>query len=93
MRLDVRAVKVLMAQNGIDTQKELARLIGLSANAVSELLQEKRVPSLDTIGALCRALRCTPNDILLVEASAIPQTATGKSNERKICDVHRQRWL
>lgn len=78
MKLDVRAVKVLMAQNGIDTQRELAGLIGLSANAVSELLQEKRVPSLDTIGALCRTLHCTPNDILLVAASATPQPATAR---------------
>jgi DNA-binding Xre family transcriptional regulator len=64
MKLDIRAVKVLMAQQGIDTQTELAEIIGLSNNAVSELLLGKRVPSLDTIGALCKALNCTPNDIL-----------------------------
>jgi DNA-binding Xre family transcriptional regulator len=68
MKLDVRAVKVLMAKNGIDTQRELAELIGLSANAVSEMLQGKRVPSLETVGALCEALHCTPNDILLADA-------------------------
>jgi DNA-binding Xre family transcriptional regulator len=71
MKLNIRAVKVLMAQNGVDTQKELAEMIGLSTNAVSELLQGKRVPSLETIGALCEALGCTPNDILLVDAPKV----------------------
>lgn len=66
MQLDVRAVRVLMAKRGIDTQKELAALIGMSENAVSEMLKGKRMPSLETVGALCQALGCTPNDILLI---------------------------
>jgi len=61
-----------MASNGIDTQKELAELIGLSANAVSEMLQGKSVPSLETVGALCEALHCTPNDILLADGPKEP---------------------
>jgi DNA-binding Xre family transcriptional regulator len=47
--------------------RELAEMIGLSANAVSELLQEKWVPRLEIIGALCKALHCTPDDILVAE--------------------------
>lgn len=71
MRLNVRAVKVLMAKQGIDTQTELAEKIGLSKNAVSEMLAGKRVPSLATVGALCEVLGCTPNDILEMDAPKV----------------------
>lgn len=70
MRLNTRAVKVLMAQQGIDTQRELAERLGMSNNAVSEMLSGKRFPTLETIGALCRELSCTPNDILVMEPAA-----------------------
>ena len=72
MKLNVREVKVRMAEQGIDTQTELAEKIGLSKNAVSEMLAGKRVPSLATIGALCAVLDCTPNDILEYDAPKMP---------------------
>ena len=69
MQLNTKAVRILMVEHGIFTQAELAGKIGLSANAVSELLRGERKPQLDTISALCRVLGCTPNDILTVEVT------------------------
>lgn len=86
MELDIRAIKVLMAQRGIETQRELAAMVGLSDNAISELFLGKRIPSLETVGALCRVLACTPNDILIVsapkaQAPADQPTAQARVNE------------
>ncbi len=67
MKLDTKAVRVLMAQREINTQKELGAAIGISANAVSELFKGHTTPSLNTVGELCRVLGCTPNDILTTE--------------------------
>jgi DNA-binding Xre family transcriptional regulator len=69
MKLAVRAIKILMAQQGIDTQRELAAAVGISENALSDLLKGKRTPGMDTVGALCKALKCTPNDILVLDDS------------------------
>jgi DNA-binding Xre family transcriptional regulator len=68
VKLDVRAVRVRMAEQGIDTLSELAARLDLSKNATSALLSGKSAPSLDTIGRLCEVLDCTPNDILRLAA-------------------------
>lgn len=67
MKLDVKAVKILMIEREIETQAELAKRLDMSVNTVSEMFLGKRKPSLDTIGALCRVLECRPNDILKSE--------------------------
>lgn len=75
MNLDVRAIKILMAQRGIDTQRELAAAVGISENALSDLFKGKRTPNLDTVGAICTALGCTPNDILAISPNAVAPVA------------------
>lgn len=71
MELDVTAIRVFMALRGIKTQRELSTRLGLSDNATSELLLGKRQPTLDTVGALCRVLDCTPNDVLVYDPKAV----------------------
>lgn len=66
MRLDVKVIRVLMSQHGL-TSTGLARTAGLHRNAMDRLLSGQNDPTLATLGALCRALRCTPNDILILE--------------------------
>jgi DNA-binding Xre family transcriptional regulator len=67
MRLDFKVLKVLMAQHGIDSIAGLARATGLHRNAIDRLWTGENDPSLATLGAICKVLRCTPNDILILD--------------------------
>jgi DNA-binding Xre family transcriptional regulator len=67
MKLDYKVIRVLMAQHGLDGVAALARATGLHRNALDRLFAGENDPSLATLGALCRALHCTPNDILILE--------------------------
>jgi DNA-binding Xre family transcriptional regulator len=70
MRLDFKVLKVLMAQHGIDSIAGLARATGLHRNAIDRLWTGENDPSLATLGAICKVLRCTPNDILILDDEA-----------------------
>jgi transcriptional regulator with XRE-family HTH domain len=72
-QLDVKAVRILMIQRDIENQKELAKLIGYSQNTVVDLLSGKRQPTLETLGALCRVLGCSADQIL-TESKDEPNT-------------------
>lgn len=57
-------IRELRAQFGGMSQRDLARLSGLSTVAISNLESESvRRIELDTIGKLCAALHCTPNEL------------------------------
>lgn len=53
----------LRDENGLD-QKSLARRLKMSHATVHRLLRGDRGTTLRTIQDLCRALRCTPNDLI-----------------------------
>lgn len=63
MRLDRYKVKLRMAMAGIENQRELADKVGVTPQTISNWLNGE-MPTLDNVGALCRVLNCTPNDIL-----------------------------
>jgi transcriptional regulator with XRE-family HTH domain len=51
------------------TQRDLAEAARLSPEFVSRIERGVTSPSLDTFLRLCRALECTPNDLLMAEPS------------------------
>lgn len=67
MRINARAVRILMASREIRTQAELCEMTGLTDNGISYILTELRTPSLVSIHLFCVALQCTPNDILMLD--------------------------
>lgn len=75
-------LRMAAAQREVWTGAELRRLLAeragvqLSAASVSALLTKS--PSqlkLSTLGALCTALQCTPNDLLEVDTTPVEATA------------------
>lgn len=46
------------------TQSELGKLSGLQASAISHFELGTRSPSLKNIVKLCKALNCSPNDLI-----------------------------
>ena len=61
--LNVRAIAI---KRGIKTPYQLTKATGLSPSNASKLFNGSSLMiSLDTLGKLCEALNCTPNDILL----------------------------
>jgi transcriptional regulator with XRE-family HTH domain len=50
------------------TQRDLAEKARLSPEFISRIERGVTSPSLDTLVRLCRALECTPNDLLLPKA-------------------------
>jgi DNA-binding Xre family transcriptional regulator len=63
MRLNRFRVREYMAKRRIARQKDLAASIGVTAQALSGWMNGEPF-TLDNLGALCRELGCTPNDIL-----------------------------
>lgn len=58
---------VIMAKNRIRIS-ELSRMTGISANAISNLYNEKTTMiSFDTIEKICKALDCTVGELFEVE--------------------------
>ncbi len=67
MKLNLRQVRILMAQKGIDTGRDFAALLGITEASMYAILSGRFNPRLDNVGKLCSVLGCTPNDILVVE--------------------------
>lgn len=63
-RIDKRKVKKQMRKVGIRRIGELAGRIGVSPQAVSRWFAGEPFAS-GSLGALCAALECTPNDVLV----------------------------
>lgn len=49
------------------TQKELSIMSGLSKSYISEIERDKYSPTIKVICKLCKALECTPNDLVKCE--------------------------
>ena len=63
MKLNRFKVLEYMARSGIARQKVLAERVGVTPQALSGWMKGDAF-TLESLGALCRALNCTPNDIL-----------------------------
>lgn len=68
------SLRMVAAEHGVWTGSQLQRLLAtraglrLSSPSISTLLtKEPREFKLSTLAALCAALECTPNDLLVVE--------------------------
>jgi len=80
-------LRMAAAQREVWTGAELRRLLAeragmqISAASVSALLtKEPAQLKLSTLGALCTALQCTPNDLLEVDTTAVePKSKPAKA--------------
>ncbi len=64
--LKIRSVKALMAERGIQTQKDLAERMAVPPPQVSRLLSTNTPQGMTirTLDKLCSALHCGPGDVL-----------------------------
>jgi len=67
-------VKELMAQKKINSQTELAEMLGISKNQVSNILSEKFNPIKSNVLALAEFLEVSPLEII--------ENKKGKENDR-----------
>ncbi len=65
MHLDKLKVKELMAQKGINTQSELAQMLGISKNQLSNILSERFNPIKSNVVELAEFLKVNP--LVLIE--------------------------
>lgn len=65
MQINTKFIKIRMVEKDIASGSDLAKLLGLSRSAVSEMLRGVRQPTLETLSKLCDVLECTPNDLLM----------------------------
>lgn len=65
IQLRRRIAQLEMEHNRQITLAEVAELVGISRQAMSEIANNKikQIP-LETLNALCNTLACTPNDLL-----------------------------
>lgn len=69
MALDIKRLKQLMKQNKI-TQRDLAKLSGVTEAAISRYLAGERQPKSETLANIATALHTTSNDLLGIEPPA-----------------------
>ena len=68
MRIDREQVRQRMLRQGFQTFAELARHMNVSRQALSEWFSGGAFSS-SNLALLCQTLKCTPNDILILEDS------------------------
>lgn len=78
MKLNRYKVLEYMAKRRIPRQRALAARIGVSPQALSGWMKGDPF-TLENLGALCRALGCTPNDVL--DFQPFSQEPQAKSRE------------
>lgn len=71
IKIDAFKVRVLMLQNGLKDQQQLARSAGLSNHTVGRVLKGEGFAS-PTLDKLAKALKCHPIDIIAAEGYADP---------------------
>jgi len=62
--IKLRALKMLMAERKLDTQRQLAEACGLRTPHLNRILNAKHGITTPTINRLCAGLRCQPGEIL-----------------------------
>jgi len=65
--IDKLKVKELMAKKGINTQTELAKMLGISKNQLSNILSNKYSPIKSNIVELAKFLGVSPLELLKEE--------------------------
>ena len=64
------------------TQEKLAELTDLANNYISNIENNRSIPSLETLVKLCNALEITPNDLLLGAATTSQNYLTNELCEK-----------
>lgn len=64
------------------TQEKLAELTDLANNYISNIENNRSIPSLETLVKLCNALEITPNDLLLGAATTSQNYLTNELYEK-----------
>jgi DNA-binding Xre family transcriptional regulator len=77
LRIDRWKVKQEMNQVGIDTFADLADLVGVSPQIVSRWFRGGGFTAAN-LEALCRVLKCTPNDILTFDPNRLAPVANAQ---------------
>lgn len=62
MRVDTKAIEVKMAELGIKTYVDMAKRTGLDRITISNVINNKSNPSPETMDALYRVLKLTPEE-------------------------------
>ena len=71
LRLNERALKVYMAERGINTKEELARASGISTFTLRRIIGGEDF-RLSTLESIADALKCNPLDLLEPEGYPSP---------------------
>lgn len=66
IKLDTKKIYLAMAERGL-TITEVARLGGVSQQAVSNALSGNRVGKVKVVPAICKALDLSAKDIVIIE--------------------------
>lgn len=74
LKVNERTVRVLMADRGIETIRELAERAGVSTVTINRLFAGDEFRS-STLHGLAQALKCNPLDLLTVEGYPDPLRA------------------
>lgn len=64
MKIDKFKIRELMAKKKINTQSELAKMLGISKNQLSNILSEKYSPIKSNVVELANFLGVSPLDII-----------------------------
>ena len=87
MRYEIgKRIKKYRERTGL-SQLELAALLGVSNSRISNWEQGLNRPDADILAALCRALRCSPSELLDVHLA--PGEYSEK--ERRLIEAYRER--
>jgi putative transcriptional regulator len=62
--MKMNRIKEVITQKGV-SQREIARTLGLSANGVNIICQNKSQPNIDTLFKIARALNVQPSELLV----------------------------
>ena len=76
MRIDREQVRQRMLRQGFQTFTELAGHMGLTRQALSEWFGGGSFSS-SSLALLCQTLKCTPNDILILDEAPNAVTLVG----------------
>lgn len=93
-------LRMTAAQREVWTGAQLRRLLAeragleLSAASVSALMTKQPAQlKLSTLGAICTALECTPNDLLEVDTTAVEAKTTPAKAPRAVVKAARGRSM
>ncbi|MCB0070313.1 MAG: helix-turn-helix transcriptional regulator [Caldilineaceae bacterium] len=75
MRLDKLKIEDRMKSVGISTYQELAERMGISREALSNFMSGTYNPSWNSLSAMCNALECRVDDIVVYDSPKVAALA------------------